>query len=212
MHVFGHFETHLTLRHFDTGPLNSLHDAARELGLKLTLIVLQSGHQPTQPMLTRHSQGSLESVLHEAHDLSRQLLRRDLHVDRIKLEVGAEHPASPKNQDEADLKPKDWHFEHHVKLLLPARTDLSPLQQLVEKHTARLSRNALRVRNDGQEERFVTQRFYSAGRDAAGAALSRLTSALSQVPLTILESEAEYVVHDSNATLDAGWLEACEHP
>lgn len=58
-------------------------------------------------------------------------------------------------------------FETHLKLLLPADADLGRLSRLVEPHRARLSRNARRTREDGRQERFVTQRCSGVDRHVA---------------------------------------------
>ena len=65
----------------------------------------------------------------------------------------------------------------------------------------------LRHLTDGTEERFLTQRHYGTGRPRAEAALNAMRTELLEAGLTILEVEAEYVVCDTNAGLDAGWLD-----
>jgi hypothetical protein len=67
-----------------------------------------------------------------------------------------------------------------------------------------VSRNARRVRPDGRQERFVTQRLYRVGRETAKQHLDSLLNALN--PYEVLEIEEEFVVYDDNVTVDAGWF------
>jgi hypothetical protein len=82
------------------------------------------------------------------------------------------------------------------------------LAALAARHGAHLSRNALRRRDDGVQERFVTQRCAAVGRPAARRLLDGLLAALAAAGHTALGVEEEFVAHDSNLALDAGWIEA----
>lgn len=101
------------------------------------------------------------------------------------------------------------YFEHHVKLLLagPTVARTLALTSLVEPHGARLSRNARRVRADGVQERFVTQRCYRVGLATAGQRLEALVAAVSAAGFEIAAVEQEYVVFDSGPVRDLGWLD-----
>ena len=66
----------------------------------------------------------------------------------------------------------------------------------------------MRKRSDGYEERFVTQRCYRVGREYARKVLQALIKDLQVAAYRIVDVEAEYVVYDSDLTLDAGWLES----
>lgn len=140
-------------------------------------------------------------------NMSANLRHDGFRVVRAKLEVSADHDDVPTDDAAAQQADKSRYFEHHIKLLLPADSDLMALQQLAERHGAQLSRNALRQRDDDWQERFVTQRCQQVGRDSAQAALQRLLHALTIAGFNIIETEAEYVVYDSNLSLDAGWIE-----
>jgi hypothetical protein len=117
-------------------------------------------------------------------------------VTRLKVEAAAA---------EAATRP-GLYFEHHVKLLLPAGTDLEGVRELAVRHDARLSRNARRVRPDGAQERFVTQRCHQIGLPAAKSRLSALVNALTDAGWEITEVEEEWVLVDDNPALDAGWF------
>jgi hypothetical protein len=202
----GSFETHFTLRIAEAGEVI---DWAQKQGMKLTHIVLLGGEHPSQPMITRHSSGLLQNSYGEAPRIAEQIRSLGAEIRRIKIEMDADNPAAPASAGDAMLCPPTCYFEHHIKLLLPAGQEHASLTNIANRHRARLSRNVLRHRQDRFEERFLTQRLYRQGRDAAAAALHNLQMELEEQSFTILEIEAEYVVFDSNVDLDAGWL---SHP
>lgn len=203
----GQFETHLTIAASAASQIAGLKTWATARGLKCLHIQLARGTTPSQPMLTWHSSGVLSDQLQRIRNMSANLRHDGFRVVRAKLEVSAEHDDAPLDDAAAQQVDKSRYFEHHIKLLLPADSGLTPLQQLAEHHAAHLSRNALCQRNDGLQERFVTQRCWQMGRVAAQAALQRLLHDLTISGFNILETEAEYVVYDSNLSLDAGWID-----
>ncbi|MFR9722304.1 hypothetical protein ACL02R_02880 [Streptomyces sp. MS19] len=69
----------------------------------------------------------------------------------------------PQDDEAAGAGDPARYVEHHVKLLLPPRHDRAALERLATAHGARVSWNAPRVRADGRQERFVTQRRTGAG-------------------------------------------------
>lgn len=205
--VLGNFETHFTLRSPDVMAKEQISSIAADSKLKLTHVVLSHGQHASQLMLTEHSKGELADVVQKAKAIAEELAAKSLIVQRIKIETDADNPVAPINAAEARRLPKDWHFEHHVKLLLSGEADLEKVGVLAGQHGARLSRNALRKRPDNLEERFLTQRIYGQGIEAAREHLSGLLKNLTGNGYTVLEMEAEYVVFDSNSGLDAGWIE-----
>jgi hypothetical protein len=80
------------------------------------------------------------------------------------------------------------------------------LEDQAARHTARLSRNALTVRADRRCERFLTQRCFGVGRATARDRLSALLDLVSVLQFEVLEVEEEFVVYDSNHSIDDGWL------
>jgi hypothetical protein len=200
----GEFETHITL---DCAPdkLELLVRWSEKRELKFVHIVLSRGETGSQPMLTRHSTGTLQSELRRAQELSRECESAGFPVARVKLEVAPHNSAVPRQI--ANVDSEQSYFEHHIKLLLPPDADLDALQLETEKHGVHLSRNARRFRDDGQQERFVTGRCYGVGRLEAKSAFDALLQTLRAFPFPVLETEEEFVVYDSNLALDAGWLE-----
>ena len=203
MEITGSFEAHLTL---DAPDLGRVVQYAQGNGLKVTHIVLGEGKHPSQPMLTRRMSGELPQVLGEAKAISASLQELGVETLRIKLETSIENAVVPGDDKQAAVLPGFWHFEHHVKLLLRGPGDGELAASSAERHSARLSRNALRESKAGGEERFLTQRCYQMGRRSAQERLTALLHELSIQKITVLESEAEYVVYDSNVALDSGWM------
>lgn len=128
-------------------------------------------------------------------------------VVRIKTEADADNDDVPRVPGDVDARSHRY-FEHHVKLLLPKDADLERLRMLVLPQGARLSRNARRQRNDGLEERFVTQRIFHVSQPEAREALELLVSLLVAGGFQILKTEAEFVLSDTNLSLDTGWIDA----
>ncbi|MCX5134182.1 hypothetical protein OOK06_19065 [Streptomyces sp. NBC_00340] len=173
---------------------------AASAGLKLTHIVLARGRMRDQPMLTLSGSSSYVEQSERVRDVVTGLRADGFEPVRVKTEStpwAAEVPARLGRDD-------DRYFEHHVKLLLDADTDLSALAARVVPHGAHLSWNALRVRAGARHERFVTQRCRGTGADGAGRALERLLRDLDG--FMVLGVEREFVLHDSDLSVDDGWL------
>ncbi|WP_194896421.1 hypothetical protein [Catenulispora pinisilvae] len=203
--VEGGFEYHITVAGDDAASAG-LAAWAGERGVKFTHIVLARGETVSQPMLTVPGEGTAEAVLAEAEAMAGELWAAGLVVTRLKLESSPFAAGVPATAVEASEEPDDRYFEHHLKLLLSAGVDEAALAELVTPHGAHLSRNARRVRDDGGSERFVTQRCYRVGSDAAVGELARLTEVLRGAGHEIVSSEREYVVYDSSPAVDAGWI------
>ncbi|MGH3737510.1 MAG: nucleotidyl transferase AbiEii/AbiGii toxin family protein [Micromonosporaceae bacterium] len=204
--IHGDFEIHLTVWE---RAADRLADFATRHGLTYTEIVLDRGEQPVQPMLNVRCRGTLQDALRTARHWRDELRGARLDVSRTKLEAAPWNTGVPGTDAGAAGEPRDRYFEHHVKLLLPdARTArLVGLTELVTPHQARLSHNARRVRDDGRQERFVTQRCHRVGRETARRRLDALLAALRQAGHEPLSVEQEYVVSDNALTMDRGWIE-----
>ncbi|WP_323138536.1 hypothetical protein [Streptomyces sp. NBC_01571] len=153
-----------------------------------------------QPMLTLSCSSSYAEQAARARHVVAGLRTDGFEPVRLKTEStpwAAEVPARLGGGDER-------HFEHHVKLLLEADTDLAALAARVVPHGAHLSWNA-RVRAGAGHERFVTQRCRGVGADGAGRALERLLSELGG--FVVLSVEREFVLYDSDLSVDDGWIE-----
>lgn len=185
------YEIHLTVS-ADASD-DELRSWAASHGVKYTRILLDRGEHASQPMLSWLSDGTPASAEADARRVAATL---DFPVTRLKVEAAAA---------EAATRP-GLYFEHHVKLLIPAGSDPEGVSGIAVQHDARLSRNARRVRPDGVQERFVTQRCHQVDLPVARARLSALTGALTGAGWEIAEIEEEWVLVDDNLGLDAGWF------
>jgi hypothetical protein len=203
----GPFETHLTVALDAQRPIESLRAFAKEAGFKFTHILLDAGQTPSQPMLTRHAAGPLTLELAAVAQLSSALAKRNFAVTRVKIETAVDNLCVPQSVEQARTSAPGRYFEHHIKLLLGAQTEMTALKDLAHRHDAHLSRNALRTRDDGLQERFITQRWYRVKRHTARLRLDALLHALRQENYQVIDIEEEYVIYDSNQSIDAGWMD-----
>ncbi|MGW1963639.1 hypothetical protein ACWCPD_25825 [Streptomyces sp. NPDC001935] len=195
------YESHVTVRCADSDEWVRLRRWAALGGLKVTHIVLARGRMPEQPMLTLSGSPSYRQEAERVRDVVARLRAAGFDPVRVKTECtpwAAEVPDRLGSDDER-------YFEHHVKLLLDAGTDLTALAARVMPHGAHLSWNASRVRAGARHERFVTQRCREVGSDEAGLALERLLRELSGCE--VVSVEREFVLHDSDLSVDDGWIE-----
>lgn len=206
MEIVGEFETHVTVRLSDVSDLLTLRNWAAVRNLKLLHIVLERGAMTSQPMLTLRGRGSLSDELRRAEVLQSELEQARFTVSRIKVETAPDVSGVPGSAAEAQQRPTSCYFEHHIKLLLGRAIDQTALAEIAVRHSAHLSRNALCRRNDHLEERFITQRCYRGGRPEAKQQLQSLMEELIPLRHPILRVEEEYVVFDSNLSLDEGWI------
>ncbi|WP_328298509.1 hypothetical protein OG389_12275 [Streptomyces sp. NBC_00435] len=186
------YETHVTVRCPDPAELARLESWAGERELKVTHIVLARGRMTSQPMLTLPG-GDRHEVLVP------RLRAAGFDPVRVKVETVPWTTEPP--------GPGGGYFEHHLKLLLPAADfDRAALEALVVPHGAHVSWNARRVLPGARHERFVTQRCRGTAR-GAGAACDALVAALAGAGYEIASEEREFVLYDSDLSVDDGWIE-----
>ncbi|WP_030859709.1 hypothetical protein [Streptomyces sp. NRRL S-37] len=193
------YETHVTVRCSGPEEAEELGRWAAAAGLKLTHIVLARGRMRDQPMLTLAGSRAYAEESARAREVTARLRADGFEPVRVKTESSPWAPEVPDGPC-ADGR----YFEHHVKLLLTAGTDLDALAALVVPHGAHLSWNARRVRTGARHERFVTQRCHGVDAEGAGRALDRLLADLDGYE--VLGVEREFVLHDSDVSVDEGWL------
>ncbi|MEV4924837.1 hypothetical protein AB0L03_18665 [Streptomyces roseoverticillatus] len=204
----GDFEAHLTVRPItNAGDDQALQRYATTHGMKFTDILLDRGRTPSQPMLTLRRSGALPEVREAVDDAARRLDGAGFTVIRTKIEAAPWASGVPETDAQATALGARYYFEHHLKLLLTPDTDLVALAGIAAAHRAHLSRNARRVRADGRAERFVTQRCRAVGRRTAGARLDALVAAVRTGGHTLVSEEREFVVLDSDESLDSGWID-----
>jgi hypothetical protein len=206
MNFTGDFETHITVETRNDQDIEALRLWSIERNLKFLHIVLDRGRFVSQPMVTRTGTGRLSDELAAAEETGRELGLGGFGVIRVKIEAAPWNEDVPQTADDVVGNAGNRYFEHHIKLALPASTNLSTLAALAELHSAHLSRNVRRNRNDGLDERFVTQRCRDVGRVEARERLDSLLDEIRSAGHQILEVEEEYVVYDSSLATDAGWI------
>jgi hypothetical protein len=205
----GELETHITVDITDPAGIETLWLWAEREGYAFHHIVLDRGRTPSQPMVSRRGVGQLSRELDLATALKRQLAVSGFAVSRIKIEAAPENEDVPLSDAEA-ADHKGRYFEHHVKLALDSTVDMAAIAAVAVQHSAHLSRNARRVRADGLQERFVTQRCFAVGRDTARERLEVLLVALRARGYPVVSVEEEFVAYDSTPGVDAGWLQPIE--
>ncbi|WGP14563.1 hypothetical protein [Streptomyces sp. SH5] len=187
--------------------------AALRPDVKFTHIALARGRTASQPMLTlRGSRPSYADELAAVREAGAALAGDGFAVARVKVECAPWAAEVPR--EDAEVAGEEHphgrrHFEHHVKLLHEGNDgDRAALVAVAVRHGAHVSWNARRVRADGREERFVTQRCHRTGDRRAALALDALLAELAAHAYEVVDVEREYVLLDSGPELDEGWLEA----
>lgn len=205
--VRGALETHITVACPAAGTgIGQLADWAAYRGLSFAHIVLARGRTRSQPMLNLRGEGSATEHVENATGVAAELAADGYRAVRIKTEAVPWAAGVPQDDIAAAALEPDLYFEHHVKLLLPTRHDRLLLERLARPHIAHVSWNARRVREDGLEERFITQRCRGVGRGTAEGRLTALLHDLNAADSHVLEVEREFVLHDTNLSLDDGWI------
>jgi hypothetical protein len=210
MEFAGEFESHLTVLIQHPERLTELRKWAEANALKCLHIVLDRGLFASQPMLTRRGRGSLSTELAIARRLTERLNAAGFEVLRIKLEASPENEGIPLTDTESMRSNDNRYFEHHVKLLIDNEARVPALTDIALRHYAHVSRNALQVRSDGMQERFITQRCRRVGLPSANRQLSDLLEELKKRSQLVIEVEREFVVYDSNCKIDKGWIDGEE--
>ncbi|MEU0543061.1 hypothetical protein ABZ319_24625 [Nocardia sp. NPDC005978] len=203
----GEFETHVTVRADSPATLDAFERFAGARDLKFTHIRLARGRVCDQPMLTAGFSGAYAEVRASVDRLVADVVAAGFPVVRTKIEATPWAEGVPADDEQARALGPGYYFEHHVKLLLPAGTDGDALAAVAAAHAAHLSANARRTRADGGAERFVTQRCRLVGDADAAARARELLVDLELRGYEILSVEREFVVHDSDESVDAGWID-----
>lgn len=206
----GTFEAHVTVTLDGGERLDTFRALSGRLGVKCVVIELPRGQVPTQPMTASYHRGTVQEAAQEVAQLAWALHGAGFDVTRVKLEAVTTNSGIPQSDDEARAMPTGNYFEFHVKALLPTGADAEGLRVLCQRHDAHLSRNALKQETPGRQERFITQRAHGVGRINAEARFERLVSALEAAGHTLGNRLREYSIFDSNAAVDAGWIDPPE--
>lgn len=198
------FEIHLTVEAAQAAAgADALSRFAESEGMQLLHIELPRGAVTAQPMLSWRRDGVLADCLAQIDAIEQALADQDIRVVRAKVEAAPSNVGVPQAEDAC---PPGTYFESHLKLLVEDDAALSAITDIAIAHGAHVSRNARRTREDGRQERFVTLRSVDGGLPGMKMRLQALQDALTPMVRAVLDTEIEFVVHDSNRALDAGWL------
>lgn len=206
MEFTGELETHLTISLQNGKNIKNLRDLGTAHNLKCLHIVLEQGEVCSQPMLTRRTNGKLTDEIAAAENLKKLLIAGGFPVCRIKIEAAPWNEDVPQTAAEIEEQSNQRYFESHIRIICGEEANKSDLIEIAGKHSAHLSRNALRRREDGLEERFVTQRCFKCGCAESRNRLNALLREIRDLDFTVIDVEEEYVVYDSNLGIDAGWI------
>lgn len=198
------FEIHLTTVPLEAGRLLAYRQACLELRVKAIVIELAPG-LPVQPMTCLRVTGHYEEALGAARRLSENLTGLGFPTLRVKIEAAPWNDGVPQTDGEAAAEPAGRYFEFHARVLLAEGAALTVLSGLCTRHGAHLSRNPLKVRDDGQQERFVTLRASGVGRATTEARTAALLRGLMAAGWTADSTVLEYCVHDDHLELDGFW-------
>jgi len=180
-----------------------------QLHAKPVLIELPNGEFPSQMMTASYFKGDMYKAHLEAFRLSHCFIKEGFEILRTKIEAMCSTQGVPETEEDAEKMSRSNYFEFHIKLDLSHHqtSNLSQLNHICSTHNAHLSRNAFKVTETGNQERFVTMRMYFIGKKTAMARYEACLAALSQGGFNITSKQREYAVYDSNVGLDAGWIE-----
>ena len=198
------FEIHLTVEAAQAAAgADALARFADAQGMQVLHIELPRGAVTAQPMLSWRRDGVLADCLAQVAVVEQALADRGMWVMRAKVEAAPTNAGVPQA---GEACPPGTYFESHLKLLLADDATLRQVTDITIAHGAHVSRNARRMRTDGCQERFVTLRSTLGGLQEMVARSQTLQHALAPMVRAVLDTEIEFVVHDSNRALDAGWL------
>eukprot|EP01103_Thecamoeba_quadrilineata_P016770 TRINITY_DN5709_c0_g1_i1.p1 TRINITY_DN5709_c0_g1~~TRINITY_DN5709_c0_g1_i1.p1 ORF type:complete len:401 (+),score=59.81 TRINITY_DN5709_c0_g1_i1:107-1309(+) len=207
----GVFEVHITVMtkispSFEDEKRN-FKDVCHKNNCRAILIELPTGDEKFQMMTSSYHRGELCEVKPYAFQLAQRFVKEGFPVSRLKIEAIMSNTGVPLTNEEASTLSKENYFEFHYKLSLRKERDIESLRKICQKEGAHLSRNALKTLENGIEERFVTQRFYSIGKEVAEKRFDSCRDSLIRSGLELLQTMKEYAVYDSNVYLDSGWID-----
>lgn len=200
------FESHITIKLNNTTALSNFQKLCQHLQVKCLLIELPMGVNTFQPMTSLYHRGSFESVFNEVTSMAQRIMNNGFQVIRVKIEALISNLNIPISDEEAKKFPNNY-FEFHVLVELPTQNEVERLKIICEKHQAHLSQNAFKKSLNGVKQYFVTMRFYETGKSIAKSRFSMLLNELKKEQFSLSNQLQEYIVYDSNISLDAGWVE-----
>ncbi len=196
------YETHITVD-CERSAVTAARELAVELGLAWTHIELSSGERPSQPMLTVTDGETLEQHRARGARVVAICDERRIRVLRIKTEGSVDCAECLSDDARAQCARDGRYFESHVKINVDGDDARERARMVARAHEAHFSRSARRA--TAVEERFVTVRMRAVSRAQASATTRALVEALEREGLYVSSKRAEYVLYDSDFSVDRGW-------
>ena len=201
----GSYECHITVCSDSEQTLKRFEAFCLQFDLKPLIIMLDSGHTPRHPMLSKVYHDKPEIAWKKIQKVIADLNSEGFQVDRLKLEAGFLNLNIPELDSEMKDLTEMHYFEFHVKLELPIDFDVQSLRKQVKQFQGHLSANSL-WKNDKVQYHFITQRIKNLGKVNAEKQLNQLLTFLSQKELKLVKTVREFNIYDSNLSLDSGWF------
>jgi hypothetical protein len=208
------FESHLFV-----GPINPSPElqsefitVCRSLGLRALNLALNfegaglnTVLQSTKYYKVPNPAEALEKMVADAEKLAE-------HFDllRIKLESLAINDGIPQSDEEALAIPGDTYFEYHIKLkdVEINESNDQNLKNLSKRLTDELNiKVPFSCNNLPDYQRFLNARTYKLGFKNSSALVDKITHAIKEHGYVIDRVVSEFIVYDTNKSLDRGWLE-----
>lgn len=205
--IEGIFEVHITVMNESLEKQEYFKKLCSEHGCKALMIELPSGKYSTQLMTSSYHRGHLKDVQIQAYELSQVFLKAGFVISRTKIEALISNSGVPQTKEEASTLSSENYFEFHIKIALPHHDNLMILNQICKATDAHLSKNSFKKIDEQASERFVTQRMYNIGKIEALERFNKCLEALKQSGYSILSTQREYAVYDSNIYIDKGWID-----
>lgn len=202
----GTFESHITVELNNKRTLSLFQTLCQKLKVKCLLIELPSGINNLQPMTSLYHKGNFEPVLKEVQSLAQTIAQEGFKVTRVKIEALVNNLNVPSTDEEAQKFPKNY-FEFHVLATLKTEEEKDKLKALCKNHNAHLSQNAFKQSLLGLNQHFITMRVYNIGKIGAKLEFSKLVNELKKENFNLSNKLQEYIVYDSNTSIDQGWIE-----
>lgn len=158
----------------------------------------------SRPFTTSLHRGTMPEALGEARRFAETLQSQGFGVGRLKLEAIGRNADIPQSDRDAEAALGNY-FQFHIKVMVGPQTRLEPLADVCERHGARLSESARKIRCDGLIERLVTLRVPDRGRESAHAQYARLLRSVRDLGLAVGQRKSEYTVYDSKNRSDGDW-------
>ena len=212
--IKGIFEIHITVKCESDEQINLFTEICKMNNVKPIIIMLTNGENIRQVMTSKFFTGKFtrdltntdhSNIFLKATDLMHTMFDNTIlknKIERLKIEALSCSDGVPSETHTND----DQYFEFHHKIQIKNNDEYLFVKKLVKNHDSRLSSNAFKYDVNGNiSHYFVTRRVHKYGRNRALELNDELKNELTIAGYIPLKSESEYVVYDSNFSLDNGW-------